>query len=61
MPSGLAQALWVKVFTLKRKKNDKPEDNFLKFDSFSREMEYHWSKLEKNMPLFAIFSSKKVR
>lgn len=61
MASGLAQTLWGKVFNLKRKQNDKPEDNFLKFDSFSREMEYHWSKIEKKIPLFAIFSSKKVR
>lgn len=63
----LAQTLWGKVFNLKCKQNDKPEDNFLKFDSFSKEMEYHRSKIEKRcnyllkMPLFAIFSSKKVR
>lgn len=49
----LAQTLWGKVFNLKCKQNDKPEDNFLKFDSFSREMEYHWSKIEKKMQLFA--------
>lgn len=43
----LAQTLWGKVFNLKCKQNDKPEDNFLNFDSFSKEMEYHWSKIEK--------------
>lgn len=53
MPSGLAQTLWGKMFNLKSKQNDKPEHNFLKFDSFSREMEYHWSKIEKKMPLLA--------